>query len=195
MEKKINTKDLVYLGTFTVLFMMATVIGFSVTFTPIIQFSRMFISAFLGGPFYLLFVTRVQKPCAVLIMGLFSSVLVGWLLFGSPVYALVAFAFFVAGELILFVGKYSNLKMIMLSYIPVAFWPFGPYGAWWYDTEAIYDLSVSSTYTVEFTDGILALINSTSLVLVLASTLIGGILSILFSKALFKKHFKRAGLI
>ena len=193
--KKITSKDLIYIGVFALLLIIAVAAAFGVTFTPIIQFSRMSISAFLCGPIYLLFVAKTQKPWAVLILGGLVSVIVGWIMFGNPLYALVAFSFFVVGEIILFIGKYKSLRMNMISYIPVGFWAFGPYGAWWYDGERMYQFTLTTTFTKEFTDSVYALMNTTSLIIVLASTLIAAVLSIFFTKALFKKHFAKAGLV
>ena len=195
MKTKLNSKDLINIGVFSMLLIMAISIAFSITFTPIIQFSRMFVSAFLGAPVFLLFVAKTQKPLAVTIMGILCSTIVGGLMFGSLLYALVCFVCFIAAEIVLYFGKYKNLKVNELAYICCSFWPFGAYGIWWYDTQNCVDLSLSGSYSQEFVDAILELITPTSCILVLLSTAIGAVLGIVFTRSLFKKHFRKSGLI
>ena len=193
--KKMTSKDLINIGVFSLLLIIAISIGFSITFTPIIQFLRMPVSAFLGAPIFLLFVAKTQKPFSVLILGIICSVIVGGLMFGSAIYALVCFACFLVAEIILYIGKYKNLRINELAYIFCSFWPFGAYGIWWYDTDRCVELSLAGSYSQEFVNGILELITPTSCVLVLISTAVGAVLGILFTRRLFKKHFKKAGII
>lgn len=193
--KKLTSKDLINIGIFSMLLTVAISIGFSITFTPIIQFLRMPVSAFLGAPVFLLFVAKTKKPFVVIIMGIICSVIVGALMFGSFIYAMVCFSCFVVAEIILYIGKYNSLKINELAYIFCSFWPFGAYGIWWYDTERCVELSLSGSYTEEFVNGILVLITPTSLILVLLGTAVGAVLGILFTRRLFKKHFQKAGII
>ena len=195
MNNKINSKDLINLGIFSLLFVVAISLAFSITFTPIIQFSRMPVSAFLGAPVFLLFVAKTPKPFAVTIMGLICSALVGWLMFGRLLYALVCFVPFVVAEIILYLGKYKSLKTNELAYIFCSMWPFGAYGIWWYDTKHCVELSLAGSFTKEFVDGVLELITPMSCVLVFLLTAVGAVLGIWFTRRLFKKHFKKAGLV
>ena len=193
--KKLISKDLINIGLFSLLLILAISVGFSITFTPLIQFLRMPVSAFLGAPIFLLFVSKTQKPFAVIIMGIICSVIVGYLMFGNIIYALVCFSCFIIAEIVLYIGKYKSLKVNEIAYAFCSLWPFGAYGIWWYDTENCIELSLSGSYSQEFVDGILELITPTSCVLVILSTFVGAILGIFFTRRLFKKHFKRAGLI
>ena len=195
MNKKLTSKDFINIGIFSILLIVVVSLAFSITFTPIIQFARLPVSAFLGAPVFLLFVAKTQKPFVVTIMGVFCSVLLGFLMFGSPVYALVCFVPFLIAEIILYIGKYKNLKLAELAYVFCSLWPFGAYGIWWYDTEHCIVLSLSGGYAQEFVDGILEFITPTSCAIVLFVTAVFAVLGILFTRGLFKKHFKKAGLI
>ena len=196
---KITSKDLINLGVFTLLSLVVTVFAFGITLTPVIQFSRMAINALLSAPIFLLFVAKTGKPFMISIMGVICSVLISGLMFGGAVYAVVTFIFFLAAELIAYLGKYKNFKLNQLSYIVCSFWTFGPYGIWWYDTEHAYQLAKSSYDSIQgyegFADQILVLINPTTLIITLALTLLASIVSIFFAKRLFRKHFKKAGLV
>ena len=196
---KIKSKDLINIGIFTLLFMLTTVIAFGITITPIIQFSRMAVSAFLSGPIFMLLITKSKKPFIIIIMGIICSSIIAWIMFGSFYYAVVTFAFFIVAEIISCIGKYKSYKLNQLSYIVCSFWTFGTYGAWWYDTENSYQLAKVSYGSMKgyetFADEILVLITPTSLIATLVSTLIAAILSLLFTHLLFRKHFKKSGLI
>lgn len=195
MKTKLTSKDLINTGIFSLLFLLATIFAFGFAITPIIQFGRVALSAFLGGPIFLLFVGKTTKPFAITIMGIFCSFIIGYVMFGSLLLALYTFLFFVAAEVICYSQKFKSFKYNAVAYIILGFWTMGSYGAWWFDPDYMYNVSSNSGYAQEWTDQTFALMNSTSLMIVLATTLLAGILSVAFSYVLFKRHFKKAGIV
>ena len=128
MKNKINSKDMINIGIFSLLFIMATIIAFCITVTPIIQFFRMPVSAFLSGSIFMLLITKSNKLFVITTLGMICSFIIRFIMFGSFYYAVVTFAFFLVAEGIAYIGKYKSMKCNELSYIVCYFWTFGTYG-------------------------------------------------------------------
>ena len=103
--------------------------------------------------------------------------------------------FFIAGDFIASLGKYKNNKLNNLSFLVVSFWTIGEAGLPWVAGQFFYDLSIKGGYTVEWADGVKALSTPLNLVLMILAVVVCAFVSILFSNSLFKKHFKKAGII
>ena len=82
-----------------------------------------------------------------------------------------------------------------ISYIVLGFWTFVQDGAVWYMKDFMIEFTRNSGMEEEWLTSTLKLFTVTNLIIVLAITLLASILSVVFSRKLFKKHFKKAGLI
>ena len=193
--KKLTSKDLINTGIFGALFLTITLFVFCIAFTPIIQFARVPLSALLCGPVFLLLIAKTKKPVVIILVGLLSSAVVGFLLYGNIICFLINMAFFIIADLIAFVGKYESIKLNSIAYIIVSFWTMGEYGAFWFARDFMYDNLVATGSNLDYINGTFELMNTTALVFVLTATLVCAILSVVLAKILFKKHFKKAGII
>ena len=116
MDKKLQAKDLINLGLFTVLYFVlgccvAIPIGFVPVFLPILGALWSLIT---GIPF-MLFLTRVKKFGMVTLMGILSGLLMGLTgmgFWGVP----MGVIFGLLGDMILKSGGYSSPKKSMLGY-------------------------------------------------------------------------------
>ena len=193
--KKLNSKDLINIGVFTAIYLLVIVAISGIVITPILQILMMPLMALFTGPIYLLYLAKVGKFGSIMITGVLGSALVGLLVYGNVYCFLVNMLFVIVAEFIALAGKYKNNKLNQLSFIVVSFWTIGEAGLPWVAGKYFYDLSVASGYSVEWADGVDALATPLNLGLMIASVLVCSIISILFSNKLFKKHFKKAGIV
>ena len=127
MNNKLQTKDLINLGLFTVLYFVigccvAIPIGFVPIFLPVLGSLWSLIT---GIPF-MLFLTRVKKFGMVTIMGVLSGLLMGLTgmgFWGVP----MGLIFGLLGDLILKSGDYKSAKKSILGYAVFSLWMVGTY--------------------------------------------------------------------
>ena len=193
--KKLNSKDLINIGIFTAIYIALMIIVSGFVITPVLQLLMMPVMALLGAPVYLLYIAKVGKFGAITITGFLFSALVGLLVYANVYCFLVNFVFFVIAEIIAFIGKYKSKKLNMLSYIIAMFSTIGEAGLPWVAQEYFHELSVASGYSEEWASGLDKLATPLNLALMIGGTVICAIISCVFAKNIFKKHFKKAGIV
>ena len=192
---KLNSKDYINIGIFTTLFFISNILVSSLIVTPFMQYVMMPLIALVTGPIYILYVSKIKKFGAITIVGIFCSLVIGLLVFGSIPACIINLIIFLLAELIAYLGKYKDFKYIALSYIVVSFYTIGEVGLIWYARDSYYNISIQSGISSEFTQKILDLGSYTTLFIMIICVIICSILSIILSKKLFNKHFKKLGII
>ena len=192
---KLTSKDLITIGIFSAIYIATLVIISGFVIIPVLQIAMMPVMALVTGPIYLLFLARLGKFGGILIMGFLTSALVGLLVYGNVYCFLVNMLFFVLGEVIAFIGKYKSDLCNGISFIVSSFSVIGEAGLPWVAGKYFYDLSIKSGYTQEWASGVDALATPFNLGIMVVATVICGVFSILLAKSMFKKHFKKAGII
>ena len=180
MSNKLQAKDLINLGLFTVLYFVigccvAIPLGFGPIFLPILGALWSLIT---GIPF-MLFLTRVKKFGMVTIMGILSGLLMGLTgmgFWGVP----MGVIFGLLGDLILKSGGYKSAKKSLIGYAVFSLWMVGTYIPMYFMVED---------------DRVMAVMPMWSIILVIAGIFIFAILGGLLGKALLKKHFAKAGIV
>ena len=183
MSNKLQAKDLINLGLFTVLYFVigccvAIPIGFVPIFLPILGALWSLIT---GIPF-MLFLTRVKKFGMVTIMGILSGLLMGLTgmgFWGVP----MGVIFGLLGDLILKSGGYKSAKKSLIGYAPMYFMV--------EDSWA----SFAASFGEEYADRVMAVMPMWSIILVIAGIFVFAIFGGLLGKALLKKHFAKAGIV
>ena len=185
MNNKLQAKDLINLGLFTVLYFVigccvAIPIGFIPIFLPVLGSLWSLIT---GIPF-MLFLTRVKKFGMVTIMGVLSGLLMGLTgmgFWGVP----MGLIFGLLGDLILKSGDYKSAKKSILGYAVFSLWMVGTYIPMYFMVEDSW---------VSFADRVMAVMPMWSIILVVAGIFVFAILGGLLGKTLLKKHFAKAGI-
>ena len=180
MNNKLQAKDLINLGLFTVLYFVigccvAIPIGFVPIFLPVLGSLWSLIT---GIPF-MLFLTRVKKFGMVTIMGVLSGLLMGLTgmgFWGVP----MGLIFGLLGDLILKSGDYKSAKKSILGYAV-----FMVEDSW---------ASFAASFGEEYADRVMAVMPMWSIILVVAGIFVFAILGGLLGKTLLKKHFAKAGI-
>lgn len=193
MSNKIQTKDLINVGLFTVLYFVlgccvAIPIGMIPIFLPILGALWVIIT---GIPF-MLFLTRVRAFGMVTLMAVLSGLLMG--LTGMGYWGVpCGLVSGLAADFIMKSGEYKSFKKGLIGYAVFSLWMVGTYIPMYFMAEQA-RADFASQFSEEYADRVMSVMPAWSFVLVIASifgfALVGG----LIGKALLKKHFRKAGI-
>lgn len=192
MKEKLKTKDLIYAGAFGALYLIVVMIVTTLLgMLPILYVISPLFIGIIGGTVYLLYVSKVRKPGAVLIL----SILFG--LMTSSTYWL-SFVFVVitglAAELIIRAGKYQSFKMYALSFCVFNLNMVAPFLFITFSRDTYLSMA-EEYYGAEHAAALAAVtppwINLAQIVL----AVVGAIIGIVIAKHLVKKHYEKAGIV
>lgn len=193
--KKIEIKDFVSIGIFSALFIAFVVAIASIQVIPILAIAMPPIMALFTGPIFLLFVARTGKPYCISIMGLIVSLVIGLLVFGNVFIFMFNLLFFVLADIIAASGQYKSAKINLISYVVLSLWVFGENGAYWVAQDWMMKISLTQGMAETFVNEAFALATPMNLFILVLLTLVCSFVSGLIAKIMFKKHFKRAGMV
>lgn len=194
MENKLQAKDLINIGLFTVLYFVlgycvAIPIGFVPIFLPILGALWTLIT---GIPF-MLFAVRVKKFGMVTIMAVLSGLLMG--LTGMGFWGILTGAVFgLLGDLIMKSGGYQSAKKTILGYGVFSLWMVGTYIPMYFMVEQS-RTDFAKSFGDEYADKVMSVMPMWSIVLVIAAIFLFALLGGRIGKAILKKHFSRAGIV
>ena len=192
MENKLQAKDLINIGLFTVLYFVlgccvAIPIGFVPIFLPILGALWTLIT---GIPF-MLFAVRVKKFGMVTIMAVLSGLLMG--LTGMGFWGILTGAVFgLLGDLIMKSGGYQSAKKTILGYGVFSLWMVGTYMYFMVEQSRA---DFAKSFGDEYADKVMSVMPMWSIVLVIAAIFLFALLGGRIGKAILKKHFSRAGIV
>ena len=194
MNNKMQAKDLINIGLFTVLYFVlgccvAIPIGFVPIFLPILGSLWTFIT---GIPF-MLFAVRAKKFGMVTIMAVLSGLLMG--LTGMGFWGILTGAVFgLLGDLIMKSGGYQSAKKTVLGYGVFSLWMIGTYIPMYFMVEQS-RADFAKSFGDEYADKVMSVMPMWSIVLVIAGIFLCALLGGLIGKAVLKKHFAKAGIV
>lgn len=194
MSNKLQAKDLINVGLFTVLYFVigccvAIPIGFVPIFLPVLGALWTLIT---GIPF-MLFVTRVKKFGMVTMLSILSGLLMG--LTGMGYWGVpVGIVFGLLGDLIMKSGGYKSASKTILGYAVTSLWMVGTYIPMYFMVEQSY-ADFAASFGDEYATKVMSVMPMWSIILVIASIFVCALLGGLLGKAVLKKHFVKAGIV
>lgn len=193
---KLTGKDLINIGIYTAILF---VLNFLAMFTGIVPTLWIVLPGTTGIltaiPFTLMNL-KVRKPGAILIMGL----VVALLYFLSGQFTVLLLATFVAGclvaEIVRFAFRYKDTFIsLIISFVAFCYGMIGsPLPIWLYG-DSFFAQIAENGMTQEYIKTLQNYTSFNALIVMLISPIVGGILGMLISKLLFKKHLKKAGIV
>ena len=181
-SRKLSGKDLITIGIFSAIYLLWLLLP---GVTGIVT----------GIPF-LLMASKVRKPGAVLIMGTITALL--YFVTGQfTVLLLITFAIAcILSELYRAVTKYDNsFTHMMISFVFFCYGMLGsPLAIWVYKDSFLAQIQQNGM-SAEYVQSLSGLISTPMLIVLCISPVIGGVIGALIAKGLFRKHFKKAGIV
>ncbi|OXZ24936.1 MptD family putative ECF transporter S component [Finegoldia magna] len=191
-NKKLKVKDLVSIGVFAVIY-FALMFGVGMMgMIPILFLIYPTVLGIIAGTVVMLFMTKVQKPWALFILGMISP-LVMFAMGHTYVLPLFSLIVMTIAELIRKIGNYNSFKYNMLSYAVFCTWICGSLMQMLLAKEKYIELSMMMGK--DYVDALENLITYPHMALVALGAFLGGIIGAYIGKALLKKHFEKAGIV
>ena len=194
-NRKLTGKDVITIGIYSAIYFVMNFAAMMTGLIPLLWILLPGTVAILTGIPFLLMVVKVPKPGAVLIMGLITAFLyfvTGQFTVLILITMLIAC---VVSEAYRYITKY-NLKF---SNLAVAFILFGygmagsPLALFVYRESFL--AQISETMSQEYVVAISSYITTPMLILLLVSPIAGGFFGAMIAGGIFKKHFKKAGIV
>lgn len=189
-------KDLISIGIYSAIYF---VINFACMllggFHPIIWMLMPAMIGLLGATPFMMMCSKVKKPGAVLIMGL----IVGLIYFITGQFTIYIMVTFVIGcglaELIRYFTKYENFTGNMLAFAGFSLGMTGSPLPIWLMRESFFEQIAGQGMGQDYVDTLRNVSSNLMLVVMFVATIVCALIGAVISKALFKKHFSKAGVV
>ena len=191
-EKKLKIKDLVTIGVFAVIYVVIIFALGMIGFLPVLYLVYPALLGIVSGTVIMLFMSKVQKPWAVLILGMLTSV---FMMVEGNTYLLIIHSFVVMliAELIRRVGNYNSFKYNMLSFAIFNTWICGSLMQMLWAREKY--IEIAMVMGEEYVNALIKLVTYPNMALVYLGAILGGLIGANIGRILLKKHFIKAGII
>lgn len=195
-QNKLQAKDYINIGIFSAILMVMYLIA---SVTNLMPASYLFYSpatAFLGAIPYMIITAKVPKKGAVI---LFSIVPLLYFLLLAGVEGMIVAAFIlvfsVCADLILGNDR-TSFKRLLISYLVYSCWnAVGGQFRLFVFTDSYLEYAEAIGLAESYVDYLRSHATTLSWVLIIAGSLFAALLGVLFSRAIFKKHLKKAGIV
>ena len=193
-EKKLKIKDLVTIGVFAVIYVVIIFALGMIGFLPVLYLVYPALLGIVSGTVIMLFMAKVQKPWAVLILGMLTSI---FMMVEGNTYLLIIHSFVVMliAELIRRVGNYNSFKYNMLSFTIFNTWICGFLMQILLAKDKVIEMAETRGMGHAYIMKLIALVNYRSMILVYIGAIVGGIIGAYIGKGFLKKHFEKAGIV
>lgn len=192
---KLNAKDFITIGVFTAINIVVGIgIAVPLGMIPIGLLLLSVVTPIVGGIIVMLYMTKIKKFGMLFIMSFINGLIL--LITGMGPYALMfGCVTSLVAEFIIRAGHYESARLSILAYGVMCISVMGNYVQWMVLGQD-YVESVAVRYGMEFATTVAGYFTNPWIYAILAiacfvSGLIGGVLG----RAVFKKHFERAGII
>ena len=192
MSERLNVKDLITVGIFSVIIIILIFAFGMLGYIPILMLALPIIAALICGIPYMLFLTRVDKFGMVTLMG-FILGLVMFLSGHTWIPILVFTLCALIADCILKMGNYSSIKNSIISH---GFFILGIMGNMipFFILKDYFVGSIRESMGNDYVNVILPFLTNEFLIVLIVLTFICGIISAYIGKIVLKKHFEKAGI-
>ena len=194
-NRKLTGKDVIAIGIYSAIYFVLNFVAMMTGFIPLLWIVLPGTVAILTGIPFLLMVVKVPKPGAVIILGIITAFLyfvTGQFTVLILITMLIAC---VVSEAYRYITKY-NLKFsnLMVAFILFSYGMAGSPLALFVYRESFL-AQIGETMSQEYVAAISSYITTPMLILLLVSPIAGGFFGALIAGGIFKKHFKKAGIV
>lgn len=192
MKEKLKTRDLIYAGAFAAIYLvLMLVIVMGSGMIPVLYVMVPLTVGIICGTVYLVYISKVRKFGAILILAVLFGIITGV----NSVYSIVwSVLMGLLAELIVRAGQYQSKKMFVMSYWVFNLNMVGPFFMLFYAKDTFLKIAAeynSPEYAAELDRLTPIWIIGVQAVLAFVGAIIGS----LIGSKLIKKHFEKAGVV
>lgn len=194
--KMLKGRDLITIGIFSALYF---VINFAFMLVsglhPMLWILMPGLIALFAGIPFLLMCAKVQKPGAVLLMGLIT----GLIYFATGQFTLIILITFVIGcglgELIRACTRYHSFQGNAFAYAGFSFGMIGsPLPIWIMRDDFLAQISAQGM-PADYVETLTALSSPVMLIVMVLAPVVGAVIGAVLTRGMFRKHFSKAGMV
>lgn len=190
MKQKLKTKDFIYAGAFGAIYIILTLVLVTGTsIIPVLYVLAPFIVGCVCGTVYMLYVTKIRKFGAILILAFLFGIVTSSSSFISFIWALICG---IAAELIARAGNYESKRLFMISYLVFNLTMIGPFLMLVFARRHFIDLC-QQFYGSDYAAAIDHLMPGWIIFVLMGLAVAGGGAGVLLFSKFAKKHFEKAG--
>ena len=192
MSERLNVKDLITVGIFSVIIIVLIFIFGMLGYIPMGMLALPILAALICGIPYMLFLTRVSKFGMVTLLG----VIIGIVMFltGHTWVPIVTFTVCaLIADIILKMGNYSSIKNSIISHGVFILGIMGNMLPFFILRDA-YMSAMRASMGNDYVNVIAPYLQTNFLIVLIILTFIAGLISAYIGKIVLKKHFERAGI-
>jgi len=194
-NRKLTGKDVIAIGIYSAIYFVMNFAAMITGFIPLFWILLAGTAAILTSIPFLLMAVKVPKPGAVLIMGFITAFL--YFITGQFT-VLILITMLIAcvlSETYRYITKYAlKFRNLVVAFILFSYGMVGSPLALFVYRESFL-AQISETMSRKYVVAISSYITTSMLILLLVSPIVGGLLGALIAKGIFKKHFKKAGIV
>ena len=187
MSERLNVKDLITVGIFSVIIIVLIFIFGMLGYIPMVMLALPILAALICGIPYMLFLTRVSKFGMVTLLG----VIIGIVMFLSGIVTFTVCA--LIADIILKMGNYSSIKNSIISHGVFILGIMGNMLPFFILRDA-YMSAMRASMGNDYVNVIAPYLQTNFLIVLIILTFIAGLISAYIGKIVLKKHFERAGI-
>lgn len=191
---RFSARDLLNVAIFVVIyFVIVYAIAMLGIVSPLVMLVTLPLAAIAAGIPYLLFLTRVRQPGMVALFGTVLALL--FLMTGQPWQStLVTIALSLVAEVVLRAGGYRSKWAAIWTYVVFSAWFAGPWIPFFLDRDEYLRGTGSQAMGEAYMQSFAQVVTVPAVLIMVAATLVCGLLGALLGTALLRKHFQKAGL-
>lgn len=194
MKKKLDVKDLINVGLFSVLILIFEFIGGMIGFIPVLMPLVPCVGGLLSGPICMLFATKIKKAGMLLIEQIIIAIVFVAMGHG-PWMFLTASVAGLLGELLLRKGNYSSVKYARMAFSIVGLSTMGNFIPIFLAREKYMEQLVQTGYGQDYAEKMMSVLPNWSLAPIAVLGILGAYIGCTIGIAILKKHFVKAGMI
>ena len=193
-DKKLNAKDLIQVGLFTILLslvtMVASFIGFFPMFMPLVPV----VIGLVTAPIFMLYSTKIKKPGMFFITLFLMGCLYGAT--GHGFWTVITYGIMgLVGEVILKKGKYNSIKGARYAISLSSMACIGQMLPMYISRSAYIDSLIAQGYGKEYALEMMKYMPTWSILPILIFGVIATYIGCTFGIKMLKKHFVKAGMV
>lgn len=192
-QKKLNAKDLINVGVFTVIYIVLFYAAMMTGYIPIFIVLLPLIAPAICGIPFMLYLSKVRKFGMVTLSGTICGLLM--MILGGGIFVFITgIVFGLLADLVLKMGRYTKIKYYYISHGIFSMWMMG-FASQMFLTRDTYFAGMIDVYGQEYVNTLMSITPSWVFPLMFALCFVGGVLGSFIGKSTLNKHFKKAGIV